>query len=149
MSKHALVVDHSRAVRMSIGRTLSKLGFSVAEAADGVQAIARLQLDGPADVALVDWNMPRLDGLGFLHRVRDDANHDCMRLNVATTETEVGQMVTALEAGADEYLMKPFTPAALRDKLTLLGLVSSAAVRPVRVPAVDESAVTLHLLTAR
>ncbi len=127
MSMHALVVDDSRAVRMIIGRTLSKLGFSVAEAADGVQAIARLQLDGPADVALVDWNMPRLDGLGLLRRVRDDAAHDGMRLIMVTTETEVDQMVTALEAGADEYLMKPFTPAALRDKLALLGLVPAAA----------------------
>jgi two-component system chemotaxis response regulator CheY len=128
-TRRALVVDDSRAIRRLIARTLDGLGFAVAEAADGREGLFRLDQSG-AEVVLVDWNMPEMGGLEFVRAVRADPGRAGVRLVVVTSEAELGRMVEALEAGADEYLMKPFTPAALSDKLALLGLVDAAAVPP-------------------
>lgn len=119
---HALVVDDSRAVRRIIARTLTDLGFSVDEAGDGRQGLERLAAGPEVDVALVDWNMPELDGLGFVRAVRADPGNAGLRIMVVTSEAELAHVVTALEAGADDYLMKPFTPDALADKLALFGM---------------------------
>lgn len=128
-TRRALVVDDSRAIRKIIGRTLHGLGFAVAEAADGREGLVRLD-ESEAHVVLVDWNMPEMGGLEFLRSVRADPERAEVRLVVVTSEAELGHMVEALEAGADEYLMKPFTPAALSDKLALLGLVDAADLPP-------------------
>jgi len=128
-TRRALVVDDSRAIRRIIGRTLDALGFAVAEAADGREGLVRLD-ESDAEVVLVDWNMPEMGGLEFVRAVRADPGRAEVRLLVVTSEAELGNMVEALEAGADEYLMKPFTPAALSDKLALLGLVDAADVPP-------------------
>lgn len=124
----ALVVDDSRAMRMVLRRILTGLNFDVIEAGDGQQALdalAGLPKDGLPDIALVDWNMPVMDGLSFVVAVR--ANPDLRRITLmmVTTESEHSQIVRALAAGAHEYLIKPFTPDALVDKLSLLGLVPS------------------------
>lgn len=124
-TRRALVVDDSRAIRRIIGRTLDGLGFAVAEAADGREGLVRLD-ESDAEVVLVDWNMPEMGGLDFVRAVRADPGRAGVRLVVVTSEAELGHMVEALEAGADEYLMKPFTPEALSDKLALLGLVDPA-----------------------
>ncbi len=120
----ALIVDDSRATRAVLRRLLHGLSFDgIAEAGDGRQALEELSANGPADVALVDWNMPVMDGLEFVSRVRSDTANDVMRIVMVTTEADADHMVSALEAGADEYAMKPFTAAVIRDKLALLGVV--------------------------
>lgn len=117
----ALIVDDSRATRRMVGRILRELGFEVAEAANGREALARLAA-APPDLALVDWNMPELDGYELLCVVRRNPDWASVRILMVTTETEMSRMVRALEAGADEYIMKPFTTDVIREKLELLQL---------------------------
>ncbi len=118
----ALVIDDSQAIRMLLANILKRAGFEVLEAANGREALARLAAGAPVDVAFVDWNMPELDGLAFVRAVRAEPRWAGTRLMMVTTETDTGQVVRALEAGADEYLMKPFTKDALLEKLALLGI---------------------------
>jgi len=122
MVMKALVVDDSRALRAIMGRILREIGFDVAEAADGKAALDVLAQKGPFDVALVDWNMPVMNGLELIQAVKGDASLSSLRILMVTTESEATQIVTALEAGAGEYLMKPFTKEAVVDKLALLGV---------------------------
>jgi two-component system chemotaxis response regulator CheY len=96
--------------------------FEVLEAADGQHALATLGETGPADLALFDWNMPGMNGLELLRAVRADHRFDGMRIIMVTTETELAQVRRALEQGADEYVMKPFTREVVLDKLRLIGL---------------------------
>jgi len=127
----ALVIDDSRAMRRIVGRILVGLGYEVVEAADGQEALDRLT-DGPLpDLACVDWNMPVMDGLTFVTSVRANRDWRDVTLMMVTTESEQSQIVRALAAGAHEYLIKPFTPDALRDKLSLLGLVPESVGDPV------------------
>jgi len=122
---HALVVDDSRAMRMILRRTLTPLGFSVAEAGDGQQALDRLAAaEQVPDLALVDWNMPVMDGLTFIKTVRREQAYRQMTLMMVTTESEHSQIVRALAAGAHEYLLKPFGEGAVEEKLALLGLTA-------------------------
>ena len=118
----ALVVDDSKAIRSIIGKHLKALGFEVFEADNGVDALMRLKKMGGADIVLLDWNMPEMDGFEFLRRVREDQEFSEVRVMMVTTESEMSQVAKALEAGASEYLMKPFTKEALVEKLVLLGL---------------------------
>ena len=118
----ALIVDDSKAIRSIIGKHLKALGFEVVEAVSGVEALVQLKKMGGADIALLDWNMPEMDGFEFLSRVRADAEFSDLRVMMVTTESEMTQVAKALEAGANEYLMKPFTKEALFEKLVLLGL---------------------------
>ena len=122
MSK-AMVVDDSRAVRMILSRILREVGYDVCEAADGQEALAKLSEDEAVSLVLVDWNMPKLDGLGFVQRLRSDPRNAAVKVMMVTTETEVERMVTALDAGANEYVMKPFTAEVISDKLRLLGVL--------------------------
>ena len=122
---HALVVDDSRAMRMILRRTLTPLGFSVSEAADGQQALDSLAAaEQVPDVALVDWNMPVMDGLTFIKTVRREPAYRQMTLMMVTTESEQSKIVRALAAGAHEYLLKPFGEGAVEEKLALLGLTT-------------------------
>ncbi len=124
---YALVIDDSRAMRRIIGRILQELGYEVLEAGDGQQALDVLATcDEPPVVALIDWNMPVMDGLQFVQAVRTMPEYKRMTLMMVTTESEHGQIVRALAAGAHEYLLKPFGAEALLDKLSLLGLVPAA-----------------------
>lgn len=119
----ALVIDDSRAMRRIVAGTLRGLGFEPLEAEHG-QAALDLLADGPVpDLACIDWNMPVMDGLEFVTRVRAEPAYRAMTLMMVTTESEQSQIVRALAAGAHEYLIKPFTPDAIRDKLDLLGLL--------------------------
>ncbi|WP_130649021.1 response regulator [Egicoccus halophilus] len=118
----ALVIDDSRATRAILSRILQSLGFSTADAADGQLALTWLADHGPVDLALVDWNMPVLDGLSFLKIVRANPAYASMKLLMVTTESDLDRMIAALEAGADEYAMKPFTAGVIREKLELLGM---------------------------
>ena len=119
----ALVIDDSKTMRRIVSRVLVGLGYEVVEAADGQQALDAM-VEGPLpDLACVDWNMPVMDGLQFVFAVRANPDYRQVTLMMVTTESETGQIVKALAAGAHEYLIKPFTADALRDKLALLGLL--------------------------
>jgi two-component system chemotaxis response regulator CheY len=119
----ALVVDDSRAMRSILARLMTQLGFEVAQAADGQDALEQLDAGLRPAVALVDWNMPVMDGLTFVKTVRTRDELRDMSLMMVTTESEHGNIVRALAAGAHEYVIKPFTEDVITEKLTLLGLV--------------------------
>jgi two-component system chemotaxis response regulator CheY len=118
-----LVIDDSRAVRMIIGSILGELGMDVVEAADGRQALAMLEENPDVELMLVDWNMPQMNGFDFIRAVRSQRAYDGVRIMMVTTETEGAQVARALEAGANEYLMKPFTKEVLVAKLALLDVL--------------------------
>ena len=119
----ALILDDSRAMRMILRRIMRSAGFEVVEAADGRQGLDALAGGPLPEVALVDWNMPGIDGLAFVNAVRDNPDYRPMTLMMVTTESEHDQVVRALAAGAHEYIIKPFTADAIVDKLELLGLI--------------------------
>ena len=118
----ALVIDDSRAIRAILGQILKALKFEVHNAEHGLEALEKLKETGPVDLVLVDWNMPEMNGYEFVCAVRKDDQYNGMRLMMVTTETEMAQVVKALEAGADEYVMKPFTKEMIVEKLTIMGL---------------------------
>lgn len=118
---NALVVDDSRAIRMILAKTLRELGFEVSEAVDGADALAKLDAGLEAELLLVDWNMPTMSGIELIEALRTPPRSSTAKIVMVTTETEVPQVVRALTAGADEYVMKPFTAAAIQEKLQLLG----------------------------
>ncbi|WP_308208976.1 response regulator [Actinokineospora globicatena] len=118
------MIDDSRAMRKILRGLLADLGFEVLEAGNGREALDLLQSTGRVpDLALVDWNMPVMTGLEFVIDVRKIAEMRQMTLMMVTTESEHGQIVRALAAGAHEYVIKPFTRDGIIDKLALLGLV--------------------------
>jgi len=121
----ALVVDDSRAMRSILTRLMSGLGFEVAQAGDGAQALAVIDAGVRPDVVLVDWNMPVMNGLEFIKNVRGRHDLRDVSLMMVTTESEQSQIVRALAAGAHEYVIKPFTDEVIAEKLALLGLVAA------------------------
>ena len=125
----ALVVDDSRAMRKIVTRILRRAGIEeIDEAADGREAIACLESGPLPDVALVDWNMPVMNGLEFVNSVRRESEWRRITIMMVTTENEQTQIVRALAAGAHEYLIKPFDDESLIDKLAILGLVDYDAI---------------------
>ncbi|PZR54154.1 response regulator [Xylanimonas oleitrophica] len=119
----ALVIDDSRAMRRIVSGILKDLGLEPYEAEHGQAALALLEDGLDPALACVDWNMPVMDGLTFVTSVRARPQWRSMTLMMVTTESEQSQIVRALAAGAHEYLIKPFTPDAMRAKLEILGLV--------------------------
>ncbi|WP_344799955.1 response regulator [Actinokineospora diospyrosa] len=118
------MIDDSRAMRKILRGLLADLGYEVLEAGNGREALDLLQSTGRVpDLALVDWNMPVMTGLEFVIEVRKITEMRQMTLMMVTTESEHGQIVRALAAGAHEYVIKPFTRDGIIDKLALLGLV--------------------------
>ena len=115
-----LVIDDSRAVRTIIRSILREMNLDVVEAGNGQEGIDRLRDSANIDLVLVDWNMPVMDGLEFIIAVRADKVYDPVRIVMVTTETESSQISRALAAGANEYVMKPFTKDVLVAKLSLL-----------------------------
>ena len=111
---------------MVLVRILRDKAWDVVEAGDGQEGLDALASGPATQLALVDWNMPVMNGLEFIRAVRKDPTHADMTLVMVTTESEHGQIVRALAAGAHEYLLKPFGADALLDKLSLLGLVPAA-----------------------
>ena len=120
----AMVVDDSRATRMILSNMLVESGFDVLQAPNGKEALDLMNRDGASlTLVTVDWNMPEMSGLDFVLAVRARPEFARVHLLMITTETEMEQMCRALDAGTDEYLMKPFTVEAVRDKLRILGVV--------------------------
>jgi len=122
----AIVIDDSRAIRTILGNMLREMGFEVGEAVNGRDAMMHLKASDPPDLAMLDWNMPEMNGFDLLVRVRANRAFDPMKIVMVTTETETSQMIKALEAGANEYVMKPFTKEVIREKLRLLGIIDEA-----------------------
>ena len=116
----ALVIDDSRAVRMIVGDILREQGFLVHEAGHGRDGLQKLLENPEVALILVDWNMPVMDGLEFIQTVRQSQAWNSVRIVMVTTETESEQVQKAINAGADEYVMKPFTKEVLIAKLTML-----------------------------
>lgn len=118
----ALIVDDSRFVRDYVRGLLEEKGIECEEAADGQAGLERLHDGSAFDLALVDWNMPVMNGLEMLCNLRR-AGYNDLKVMMVTTEAENEFIVRALDCGADEYLMKPFDDDALTEKLEMLGLV--------------------------
>jgi two-component system, chemotaxis family, chemotaxis protein CheY len=119
-----ILVDDSRAMRMILRRIVGQLGFEIMEAEDGQAALEAVNgADQVPDLALIDWNMPRMNGLELVTALRDDPRTRNMTLVMVTTEGEQSQIVRALAAGAHEYVIKPFTSDSMVEKLALLGMV--------------------------
>jgi len=120
----ALIVDDSRFVREFLRGLLRKRGIECAEAADGQAALDLIHGNPAFDLALVDWNMPVMGGLEMVRQLRADG-FTGIKVLMVTTEAENDYIVRALNAGADEYLMKPFDDEALSEKLAMIGLVEA------------------------
>ena len=120
-----LVVDDARAMRLILRTILSSLGFEVIEASNGREGLEQLKRMGRLDLALVDSAMPDMDGLAFVRAVRADAAYDEIRLMMVTSEDEPDSIRAALQAGANEYLTKPFGQQAIVEKLQRMGIVPS------------------------
>jgi len=124
----ALVVDDSRTIRMVLKRSLQTVGFdTIFEAGDGREALTKLAEVGVVELALVDWNMPVMDGLDFVTELRKCKQFDKVRVVMVTTESEESKIGRAIAAGANQYIMKPFTPEKLREKLDIMGFEKPGA----------------------
>lgn len=122
----ALVVDDSRAMRTILGKIVTSLGFEVITAVHGKDALEQLTAGARPQLMLLDWNMPEMNGYELLQAVRRDPAHAATKIIMVTTETEMAQVQNALAAGANEYVMKPFTSEVIYEKLCLLGLAGGA-----------------------
>lgn len=118
----ALVIDDSRAMRIILKQILQSVGGTCEEAGNGKEGLEKLKTMNKPDIVLVDWNMPEMNGLEFVRAVRGNPSYRTLPLMMVTTETESSQMVKALAAGANEYVMKPFTKDVIQEKLKILGI---------------------------
>jgi len=119
----ALVVDDAKVIRRLLANQLGELGYEVIEAANGQEAIGKLDRTPSVRLALIDWNMPVMNGIECLKAIRSDPRFRALTIVMVTQETEMGYIVAALNAGANDYIMKPFTPEIVSEKLLLLGLI--------------------------
>ena len=121
MSKSCLVVDDSKVIRKVARHILESMAFAVDEAADGQEALRFCRANRP-DVILLDWNMPVMSGMDFLRALRESAIPTRPKVVFCTTENGMAYIRAAIEAGADEYVMKPFDRETLESKLQIVGL---------------------------
>jgi two-component system chemotaxis response regulator CheY len=119
----ALVVESSNTMRSVLRRILSMRGFEVAEADNGRQALDVLRDLGKTDLVLVDWDQNEINGLEFITRLRHETSHNTMVIMLATAEPGMRELHNALIAGANDYLLKPFTSLQIDEKLSQAGLV--------------------------
>lgn len=120
--KNALVVDDSAVIRRIIRRMLENLEFSVVEAEDAMAAMRACDISMP-DVILLDWNMPEVSGLEFLRELRMKPGGAEPKVIFCTTENHITKIQSAIESGADEYIMKPFNEFIIREKLEQIGII--------------------------
>lgn len=119
--KSCLVVDDSKVIRKVARHILEGLSFEVREAADGREALDAC-LASPPDVVLLDWNMPVMSGMDFLRALRETSIAEKPKVVFCTTENGIAYIRAAIEAGADEYVMKPFDRETLQSKLQIVGM---------------------------
>ncbi len=120
--KRALIVEDAITDRTLLRQILTGLGYLVSEAADGEEGVQMVAKQGPFILSLVDWNMPKMNGLDFVRAVRANAKNKEMRIVMVTSEIEMDKIRTALMIGANEYIMKPFSREMVNIKLKMLGL---------------------------
>ena len=118
----ALLIDDSRTIRVIVSKLLKKNGVEVCEAQDGKVGLKLLETSGPFDLAIVDWHMPEIDGFEFIETVRKSSANDGMQILVLTIDSSLAAMSRALEAGANEYAVKPINEQLLQEKLETLNL---------------------------
>ena len=119
----ALVIDDSRTVRIIIRQILSDVGMDVFEAANGMEALEQIDRNPDIGLLLVDWTMPVMNGIDFVKAVRANRAWNSMRILMVTSEAQADQVTLALNAGANEYLMKPFSKEVLLAKLNLMDVL--------------------------
>ncbi|WP_156678411.1 response regulator [Sphingomonas profundi] len=119
--KTCLVVDDSKVIRKVARHILETLHFTVEEAADGREALTRCEAASP-DVVLLDWNMPVMSGIEFLRAMGQSNLPHRPKIVFCTTENGTAHIRAAIDAGADEYVMKPFDRDTLHSKLMLVGM---------------------------
>lgn len=113
-----VVVDDSSTMRRIIKNTLSRLGYdSIFEGEDGIQGWDILDKNPDIGMLITDWNMPNMNGLELVKKVRADARFKDLPIIMVTTEGGKGEVITALKAGVNNYIVKPFTPQVLKEKL--------------------------------
>lgn len=120
--KSCLVVDDSKVVRMVARKILEGLQFDINEAEDGQQALDQCRIKLP-DVVLLDWNMPVMSGIEFLKELRAIPDIDQPVVVFCTTENDMNHIELAIEAGANEYIMKPFDSEIIESKFVQVGLL--------------------------
>jgi two-component system chemotaxis response regulator CheY len=120
--KRCLVVDDSMVIRKVAARILEDFGFEIAEAADGMQALEECRSAMP-DLIILDWNMPVMNGLEFLLELRRSEGGEGPKVVFCTTENDVDHITQAIDAGANEYIMKPFDREILEGKLLAVGVL--------------------------
>ena len=121
-SKTCLIVDDSRVVRKVARRILEDLSFACEEAEDGKFALDAVQKKMP-DLVILDWNMPNMNGLEFLQKLRSMSNATGVKVIMCTTENDMSHIMQAMQNGANEYIMKPFDKEIVENKLSLIGLI--------------------------
>jgi len=113
-----LVVDDSSTMRRIIKNTLARLGYKdILEGADGVEGWNQMDSNPDIEMLITDWNMPEMNGLELVKKVRADARFADVPIIMVTTEGGKGEVITALKAGVNNYIVKPFTPQVLKEKL--------------------------------
>ncbi len=113
-----LVVDDSSTMRRIIKNTLQRLGHKdILEGADGVEGWNALNTNPDVDMLITDWNMPEMNGLELVKKVRADSRFIDLPIIMVTTEGGKAEVITALKAGVNNYIVKPFTPQVLKEKL--------------------------------
>jgi len=123
--KSCLVVDDSRVVRKVARRIVEDLGFACSEAEDGQKAYEACQGAMP-DAILLDWNMPVMSGIEFLEKLRQMSNGGLPKVIFCTTENDMNHIQRAIQAGANEYIMKPFDSEIIQSKFTQIGLIETS-----------------------
>src|SRR3954467_11127133 len=129
--KSCLIVDDSKVIRKVARHILETLQFAVDEAEDGREALSRCEAKMP-DVVLLDWNMPVMGGMEFLRTLRAREFSTQPKVVFCTTENDTAHIRAAIEAGADEYVMKPFDRETLESKLQIVGVAGGAPPPPRR-----------------
>jgi two-component system, chemotaxis family, chemotaxis protein CheY len=119
---YCLIIDDSRTIRKVSREIVESLAFEVAEAENGAVGLSKCLARMP-DVILLDWNMPIMDGYSFLKELRKSPGGGAPKVVFCTTENDMEHITRALEAGADEYIMKPFDKNILAAKFQELGLL--------------------------
>ena len=118
-----MIVDDSRTMRSFLAALAQDLSFDISEAANGQEALSKLDLDPDYDVALVDWDMPKMNGIALVTAIRQHHLFDPMKIMMVTSHHDINSVCLAIEKGADDFLMKPVTQEMLQDKLRILGLL--------------------------
>jgi len=116
----ALIVDDSSSTRRILGQFMRQMNYEIVEAGNGSEALKRVEEVPDISVALVDWNMPVMNGLEFVRELRARKQYDGVKLMMVTTEHDAEHIEQALLAGANEFVMKPFTFEVLEEKLAIL-----------------------------